>query len=147
MHYCKNFSELSVDELYRILKVREEVFIIEQSCIYADIDDLDPQSSHLWIEENGQINAYLRFFQRDDTTMQIGRVLTRIRGVGLGRQIVAKGIDECFKKAGITSIYIEAQCYAEGFYERLGFKSFGEPFDEDGIPHIKMRLRKDPHND
>lgn len=134
------FSELTAKELYGILKARSAVFVVEQSCIYQDIDGRDEQSLHVFYEENGQVVAYLRAFIKDEQTVQIGRVLTVKRGTGLGGRLLSEGIRQVKAVFNPTRIYIEAQCYAAGFYEREGFKTCSEPFLDDGIPHVEMIL-------
>ena len=134
----KSFSQLTTDELYRILAVRSAVFVVEQNCAYQDPDGLDQISHHIWMEENGEIKAYLRIFAADSEWAKIGRVITTERGKGLGAQILKAGVEACKTVLGRDKIFIEAQCYATGFYEKGGFVCVGEEFMEDGIPHIKM---------
>lgn len=90
----KYFDELTTKELYEILRVRSAVFVVEQTCIYEDIDGLDYESLHVFAEEDGRIFAYLRAFRKpgEENTVQIGRVLTVARGEGLGRKILHEGI-------------------------------------------------------
>ena len=137
----KHFLELSNLELYEILKTRQEVFVVEQNCPYMDIDDADKDALHV-LSWNGseRINACLRVFYRDETAgiVQIGRVVTLDRGIGLGGQILHKGIEVALERFNAKMLYLEAQQYATGFYEREGFKVVSEPFLEDGIPHVKM---------
>lgn len=134
----KSFDSLTVCELYEILKARCAVFIVEQNCPYQDIDDVDHNAVHIWLEEKGNIKAYLRVFDRDETCAQLGRVITTERGKGFGGQVLREGIKACRDILRKDKIYIEAQCYATGFYEKEGFAAFGEEFLEDGIPHICM---------
>lgn len=134
----KNFTQLTTVELYKILAARCAVFIVEQNCPYQDIDGTDFNAVHIWLEDGGEITAYLRIFNRDETTAQLGRVITTQRGKGFGSKVLQAGINACRDILKKDSIYIEAQCYAVGFYEKEGFKAFGEEFLEDGIPHIKM---------
>lgn len=139
--YKKRFADLTADELYRILQARCAVFVVEQKCAYQDLDGIDRQALHVWLEENDQILAYLRIFTAPELTdtVQIGRVLTTVRGKGLGTKILQAGIaalPDFF--TDVQAIRLEAQCYATGFYTREGFAVQGEPFDEDGIPHVLM---------
>ena len=139
----KTFDELSSRELYEILRARNDVFVVEQKCPYEDIDGVDYESRHVFLkDESGRVQAYLRYFPRpgEPGVVQLGRVLTRERGTGLGMTILAAGIESARGNPGITAIYIEAQTYAIRFYERAGFAVAGEEFPEDGIPHIPMRL-------
>ncbi len=134
------FEELSLKELYEILKARAEVFVVEQNCVYQDIDDIDYNSLHVFYESEGKVTAYLRAFVKDEKThtIQMGRVLTLEHGKGLGGKILKDGIWFIKEKMSAERIYIEAQCYATGYYEREGFKICSEEFLEDGIPHVQM---------
>ena len=139
----KTFDELTTKELYELLKARAEIFVVEQNCVYQDLDDIDYKSTHVFCEnDNGNIIAYLRLFQRDDdlNIVQMGRVLTLEHGTGLGGKILHEGIDVAKKYLKAKKIYIEAQKYAIGFYEREGFKVCSEDFLEDEIPHVQMEL-------
>lgn len=134
----KTFNELNIDELYEILRVRSEVFVVEQTCIYQDIDGIDKNSLHMFFMEDGAIPAYLRVFFIEEGVVQIGRVLTTKRGAGLGGELLAKSLIAIKERMAPSKIYLEAQCYATGFYEREGFKIISEEFLEDGIPHVAM---------
>lgn len=139
--YKKRFFELSTDELYRILQARCAIFVVEQECAYQDLDGIDRQALHVWLEDESQILAYLRIFAVPDLAdaVQIGRVLTTVRGKGLGTKILQAGIAAILGFfTDVRTIRLEAQCYATGFYTREGFAVQGEPFDEDGIPHVLM---------
>ena len=138
----KHFHELTTTELYEILKSRAEIFVVEQNCIYQDLDNIDYRSLHIFYESNGKIVAYLRAFEKDSTKkiVQIGRVLTLTHGIGLGGKLLKEGITQIKEKWNPSSIYIEAQCYATGFYEREGFVISSDEFLEDGIPHVEMKL-------
>lgn len=141
----KNFTELTTTELYEILKARAAVFVVEQDCVYQDLDDIDYKSLHIFLEEEGKVLAYLRLFQKDakEDAVQIGRVLTIKRGVGLGAEILTAGIEAAKVRYDARKIYIEAQVYAIGFYERAGFKVVSEEFLEDGIPHVAMEWEEE----
>ncbi|MCR5403573.1 MAG: GNAT family N-acetyltransferase [Butyrivibrio sp.] len=136
----KFFKELSTRELYEILKARAEIFVVEQNCVYQDLDDKDYHSLHVFFEENGRVTAYLRAFLRDDGRVQMGRVLTLHHGSGLGGKLLREGIGQVKEKLRPESIYIEAQCYAAGYYAREGFVVCTDEFLEDGIPHVGMEL-------
>ena len=138
----KYFNELSTTELYEILKARSEIFVIEQKCIYQDIDDIDYKSIHIFYQQDKKVMAYLRIFPKEENwnIVQIGRVLSIEQGKGLGGKILKEGIKFIKEKINSKKIYIEAQCYAIGFYKREGFKVCSEEFLEDGIPHVKMEL-------
>ena len=136
----KTFSELTVEELYELLRVRSEVFVVEQDCVYQDMDGEDQASIHLWLTEGDQIVALCRVCPAGThmDEVSIGRVVTTERGKGYGKQIMRAGIDAARKYFGATVIDIEAQEYAKGFYEQVGFRQSSAPFMLDGIPHIKM---------
>ncbi len=137
---AKFFDELTTRELYEILKARAEVFVVEQNCVYQDLDDRDYESFHFFYEEDGKVTAYLRAFYKDSSTVQVGRVLTLKRGTGLGGRLLKEGIARIKERMKPGQIYIEAQCYAVGFYEREGFRVCSDEFLEDGIPHVQMSL-------
>lgn len=138
----KYFHELTTTELYEILKARAEIFVVEQNCIYQDLDDIDYRSLHIFYESDGKVLAYLRAFEKDSATrtVQMGRVLTITHGAGLGGKLLKEGLLQIKEKMNPSSIYIEAQCYATGFYEREGFVISSDEFFEDGIPHVEMIL-------
>ena len=138
----KYFNELTTTELYEILKSRAEIFVVEQNCIYQDLDDKDYHSLHIFYESEGKVVAYLRAFIKDSVTniVQIGRVLTITHGTGLGGKLLKESISIIQKEMNPSSIYIEAQCYAIGFYEKEGFVVSSDEFLEDGIPHVEMIL-------
>ena len=138
----KRFHELTTDELYRILKLRVSVFVVEQNCPYQELDDRDRDALHVWFEDQDGIQAYLRILDRGAVSehVAIGRVIAVKRRRGTGSRIVSEGIriaKECF---GTEKIYVEAQVYAKGMYEKLGFREISDEFTEDGIPHVKMLL-------
>ena len=140
----KTFHELTTDELYELLRVRSEVFVVEQNCVYQDLDCDDQKSIHLWLTEDEKVVALARVCPAG-THMQeisIGRVITTERGKGYGKQIMLHAIDAAVECFGATLIDIEAQEYAKGFYEGVGFKQSSDIFMLDGIPHIKMTWRK-----
>lgn len=136
----KTFQELTTKELYEILKVRGAIFVVEQSCAYQDIDGLDEASLHLFYEDGGQVQAYLRAFEKEPGVVQMGRVLTLRHGEGLGGRLLHEGIPVIKEQFHPRKIVIEAQCYATGYYEKAGFQRCSEEFLEDGIPHVKMEL-------
>lgn len=137
---AKFFSELSPTEVYEILKARVQIFVVEQRCAYQDIDDIDYDSLHIFYKSGEKITAYLRAFHKDSETVQLGRVLTVEHGNGLGGELLKEAIQIVKEKLNPKKLYIEAQTYAIGFYEREGFKATSEEFLEDGIPHVKMEL-------
>ena len=138
----KKFKELTIDELYEILKLRSEVFVVEQNCIYQDIDDIDKRSYHLFMKEKDkpEVKVYIRVFEKDKETAQIGRVVTakNERRKGYASELIKKGIDISKNEMKKTKVYLEGQVYAAKLYEKLGFKIISDEFLEDGIPHYKM---------
>ena len=136
----KYFHELTTTELYELLKSRAEIFVVEQNCIYQDLDDKDYHSLHIFYEENGKVVAYLRAFEKDTAskTVQLGRVLTLTHGTGLGGKLLKESLNKIKEIMNPSSVYIEAQCYATGFYEREGFTICSDEFLDDGIPHVEM---------
>jgi len=139
----KTFEELNTNELFDILKLRSDIFIVEQDCAYPDIDDYDKKSIHLYLEDNNQIIAYLRIINKNikNEYVNIGRVVTLEHLKGHGAIIMNKAIEYIENTLNEKVIYIEAQSYARKFYEKFNFKQISKEFVEDGIPHIKM-LRK-----
>ena len=137
----KHFNELSTNELYEILKTRSEIFVVEQNCVYQDLDDKDQDAIHIfcWNDE-GRIASCLRVFWKDksERIAQIGRVVTLEHGAGLGGRMLHEGVEIAINKFGAKKIYLEAQQYAIGYYAKEGFKVVSEPFLEDGIPHVQM---------
>lgn len=136
----KYFNELNTVELYELLKARAEIFVVEQNCVYQDLDDLDYDSLHIFYEEGGKVIAYLRAFRKDEETIQVGRVLTITHGTGLGGKLLKEGIKQIRDIMNPKRIFIKAQCYAIGYYEREGFRVCSDEFLEDGIPHVQMQL-------
>ena len=136
----KFFEELTTTELYEILKARAAIFVVEQECVYQDLDDKDYKSLHVFYEKEGKVIGYLRSFEKEKDVIQMGRVLTIEHGKGLGGKLLKVGIEEIKTKQNPKKIFIEAQCYATGYYAREGFKVCSEEFLEDGIPHVEMEL-------
>lgn len=139
----KRFDELSPLEVYKILRLRNEVFIVEQECPYQDIDDKDKYGYHLFAKDgNGEIYAYLRILDRGQTfdEISIGRVIIRKdkRGEGLAGQMMLKAIKFIENELEEHKIRIEAQAHLKKFYGGVGFQPCSEVYLEDGIPHIEM---------
>lgn len=136
----KPFDQLSLNELYELLRIRSEVFVVEQNCAYLDLDGADQGAQHIMLRDEQGLAAYARVFPQPDEpdVAKIGRVLTTRRGCGLGRQVVRAAMDYA-RNEGFTQAVLEAQSYAAGFYRKLGFAECSEEFEEDGIPHIWMR--------
>jgi ElaA protein len=138
----KRFDELTLDELYNILQLRNEVFIVEQNCVYNDTDGKDGSAWHLMAVENDRLVAYTRILPPGVSYNDpaIGRVVTSSlkRRSGLGRELMKRSIEACEKIFGKTSITLSAQVYLQSFYESFGFFAVGEEYLDDGIPHIEM---------
>lgn len=137
----KRFSQLSAQELFEIYRLRVSVFVVEQRCPYQEVDELDRRAVHVWLRDENGIAAYLRVIEPGAAFDEcaIGRVIAVRRRCGLGTKIVRAGIRTAQEVFGAKTIYLEAQVYARGLYENLGFCAATEPFLEDGIPHIGMR--------
>lgn len=140
----KYFQELTLTELYELLRVRADIFVVEQNCVYQDLDGIDYKSLHVFSMENGQVTACLRIFRKDETTAQIGRVLTRHHGTGLGGAVLAEGIRQAALHFHSEKLYLEAQVYAIGYYQKYGFQVCSEEFMLDGIPHVEMERKMEP---
>lgn len=138
----KTFYELSNDEIFDIYKLRFDVFVCEQNCVYQDIDEYDKKAIHVYYKDNDKIVAYLRVIPQGVRFLEasIGRVISMQRRTGLGTKIVSKAIEIAINEFKAETIYLEAQSYARKLYENLGFKKCGDEFVEDGIPHTPMRL-------
>jgi ElaA protein len=138
----KAFGELLPEELYALLKLRAEVFIVEQDCAYLDLDDLDQQCRHLLGFQGGRLVAYLRLAPPGVkyTEASLGRVINAqgVRGVGIGKQLFAEGIREAQRLYPNQPLRIGAQRYLERFYGAFGFVAEGAAYLEDGIEHIQM---------
>ncbi len=141
---CKSFDQLSVNELYAILRLRIEVFIVEQNCVFQDADDKDQKSYHFmgWIGD--ELAAYTRLVPKDISydKPSIGRVVTspKYRRSGIGKELMIKSIESAYKLWGKQPIQIGAQIYLQKFYESLGFIVSGPIYLEDGIEHVEMLL-------
>lgn len=140
----KKFDELTVEELYEILKLRAEVFVVEQDCVYQDIDDKDKGAWHVFLRDDDGIEAYLRVLDKGVAfeEVSIGRVVTKKRKQGFGKTVMEVGMKVAVDMFGADRIKIVAQSYAEGFYAKMGFVTVSEEFMYDGIPHIYMVWEK-----
>ncbi len=138
----KSFNDLSVSELYKILKARQDVFVVEQNCAYPDIDGIDLDSMHVFLHENGRILAYLRYFTVDDG-IRIGRVLTTVRGKNYGSTIMKNTLERIRSTTDVRHFVLGAQVYATGFYRKFGFSECSEVYLEDDIPHVQMEVSFD----
>ena len=142
----KSFNELSNIELYKILKARSEVFVVEQTCPFLDIDGKDFDCYHIFLEDKNEILAYARILPKGVAYKEasIGRVIVSInhRIHGYGRTLMSKAIEFILKELNEPEIKIQAQSYLCKFYGSLGFKAISEEYLEDDIPHVDMLLTK-----
>lgn len=141
---CKTFDELTPDELYAILRLRSEVFVVEQNCVFLDMDNKDQASHHLMGWSGSELLGYSRIMRAGISYVEssIGRVVISpaARRLGVGRALLDKSIDTLYRLHGKQPIRIGAQCYLIQFYESFGFVQKGEIYLEDGIEHIQMLL-------
>lgn len=141
----KFFDDLTPHELYEIIWLRNEIFVVEQNCIFQDADHKDEKSWHLmgWGDQGG-LMAYCRLLPKGLSydAASIGRVVSHadVRNTGAGRELMLEAIKNCEQLFGKTPLKIGAQLYLKGFYESLGFKQVSEVYLEDGIEHIEMIL-------
>jgi ElaA protein len=142
----KTFDELSTQELYQILRLRSEVFVVEQNCVYQDIDNKDQKALHLFGILEGEIIAYSRLFKPGDyfEFSSIGRVVVaeKKRDKNFGHALIDQSILEIKNRFKVENITISAQLYLKKFYESHGFKATSEMYLEDDIPHIEMKITK-----
>ena len=140
----KKFGDLKPEELYAILRLRSEVFVVEQNCVFLDMDNKDQVSHHLMGWQENKLVAYARIVPAGISYVEssIGRIVSSpdVRGQGIGRVLVDKGIQLAYILHGKGVIRIGAQYYLRGFYESFGFKKAGGIYLEDGIEHIEMLL-------
>jgi len=138
----KTFQELTTSELYELLQLRSEVFVVEQDCVYQDLDGKDQKALHVIGVKEGKIVAYTRLFNSGEyfNTPSIGRVVVKEveRKYGYGHDLIKASIKAIVDNYNETTITISAQTYLQKFYESHGFKQVGEGYLEDGIPHIRM---------
>ena len=139
----KPFEALSLSELYNVIQLRSEVFVVEQNCVYQDIDGKDQKALHVIGEYNGETVAYCRIFKSGDYFEQssIGRVIVKetYRDKKWGHDLIREAIEAIKNSFGETGITISAQLYLKKFYENHGFVQTSEEYLEDGIPHIEMK--------
>ena len=138
----KTFSELTTDELYSLLELRSEVFVVEQDCVYQDVDGKDYKALHCLGFKNNRLVAYTRIFKPGDyfSEASIGRVVVKQgeRNHKYGNEVMQVSIEAVKTHFKETTIKISAQCYLTRFYNSLGFQEVGEEYLEDDIPHIAM---------
>jgi ElaA protein len=140
--YVKAFSQLSPEELYAVLQLRNEVFVVEQNCVFQDADNKDQVAFHFMGWHQNHLVAYTRLLAPGISYNEasIGRVVTAplVRRAGIGKELMQRSIETLFELFGRQPIQIGAQLYLQRFYESFGFVQIGEGYLEDGIPHIHM---------
>lgn len=145
--YIKTFDQLSIHELYKFLKLRVDVFVVEQNCPYPDVDDKDQEALHIFYRKNDKIIAYARGFNAGiyHDKASLGRFIIQenFRGKNLGHKLVDESLNAIYEHYGKQPVHISAQQHLTGFYEQHGFKTLGEGYLEDGIPHIGMEVSTD----
>lgn len=139
---CKHFDLLTPYELYAIVKLRSEVFVVEQNCVFQDADDKDQKCYHLMGVAENKLAAYARLVPAGAVykNISIGRIVTspQFRNRGAGKALLTSAIRQCNELFNEQTIQIGAQLYLKKFYESFGFNQTSEVYDEDGIPHIEM---------
>ena len=140
--YIKSFDELTTTELYQILQLRNEIFVVEQNCVYQDADGKDPKAFHLFFKDKNNTIAYVRIFKPGDyfESSSIGRVVVAPshRRQKLGNKLMQEAIDFVQNELKENTIEISAQTYLDTFYRDLGFVPYGDTYLEDGLPHRRM---------
>ncbi|WP_017726826.1 GNAT family N-acetyltransferase [Halalkalibacterium ligniniphilum] len=138
----KAFQELSLDELYEIIKLRINVFVVEQTCPYQELDDFDRDAVHLCAWEHGRLVAYARILKAGSkyNEASIGRVIVNPvdRSRGFGKMLFRRALNYCTEVLNETKVKIQAQTYLRAFYGSFGFQEISDVYDEDGIPHVDM---------
>lgn len=141
-HSIKSFDELTNHEMYNMLRLRSDVFVVEQNCPYLDLDNKDQKGFHLLYYVDNELAGVTRLLPKGVSydEVSIGRVVIAKshRGLGLGVKLMEASIEGCEKKFGKGPIRISAQYHLSKFYQSLGFVEQGEVYNEDGIPHIGM---------
>ena len=141
--HIKTFDQLTTSELYELLRIRSEVFVVEQDCVYQDVDNNDQTAIHIWLTKDGKTVAMCRICPEGTklASTSIGRVITTERGKGYGMLIMKIAINSVMERIPAADhIEIEAQLTKQKFYERLGFVAISEPFMMEGLMHLEMKL-------
>ena len=143
----KKIDDFSAKEMHEVLYERTKVFVVEQNCVYQEVDELDLNSWHLVGKNNNKFIAYARIiFPGVKTNMpSIGRVLVNInyRNMGIAKELLTECLNKCRIEYPNTTIYLQAQFRLKAFYESFGFKTVGDVYDDEGIDHIDMQLKVD----
>lgn len=145
----KPFDRLTAEELYGIIRLRSRVFVVEQQCVYLDTDNRDQEAFHLQGMQESFLVAYARLFAPGIYYQEaaIGRIVTapEVRGMGVGKSLVQKSLEIALRLYGEAPVRIGAQRHLEAFYGEFGFRADGEPYLEDGIPHVEMVFTPGSH--
>ena len=140
------FTDLAARDLYAILRLRSDVFVVEQDCVFLDLDDrdLEPTAEHLWTTDDAGVTATLRLLHDGGTTWSIGRVVARadVRSRGVAAHLLRAGLDR-LRELGAETVRIGAQAQLRDWYARVGFAQSGPRYLEDGILHLPMALTLD----
>ena len=141
--HIKPFKELTLHELYSFLKLRVDIFVVEQNCPYPELDGADEKAIHLYIKEDDAVIAYLRIIPSKTGTARIGRVVTKIehRGKGLSSQLMKRAMEYIREHYPEDTMILSAQEHLQHFYASFGFKPVSEVYLEDGIPHVDMEFK------
>lgn len=141
-YVLKEFNGLSLDELYQIIQLRLEIFVVEQDCVYQDLDSKDKVAYHLFVKDDDEIVAVLRILPENVSydEMAIGRIVVKKshRGQGIARTMMKMAMDFIVKDLGKNKIRLSGQAYLVDFYTNLGFKRVSDEYLEDGIPHFEF---------
>lgn len=142
--HARNLENINPLDLYNILKLRQDIFIIEQDCLYEDMDDVDPVCEHLFLKKYKRVITYARIVPAGKKMKHpsIGRIIVHkeYRGKGYGREIIRKALG-ILSQRKTEAVMIEAQSHLQTFYESLGFEKISDPYPVDGISHIKMNFQ------
>ncbi|WP_109831412.1 GNAT family N-acetyltransferase [Reichenbachiella versicolor] len=140
--FKKPFQLLTIDELYQLLKLRVDVFVVEQDCAYPELDGKDQQSTHYWFQEGEDLAACLRTYERKSGQYAIGRIATdhNYRGQRLAAKLIEIAINDIKSIEGAKSILLNAQSHLIPYYEGFGFKVCSKEYLEDGIPHTDLEM-------
>lgn len=136
----KSFQELTVDELYEIMQARSAVFVVEQNCVYQDLDSVDKAAYHVFLRDESGIVGYLRVVDKGKRLdeVSVGRVISLKRRQGIGSALMRAGLAVAKEKFCADKVMVGAQVYAVPFYESVGFRVISDEYQEDGIPHVYM---------
>ena len=142
--HIKPFKELTLHDLYSFLKLRVDIFVVEQNCPYPELDGADEKAIHLYIKEDDAVIAYLRIIPSKTGTARIGRVVTKIehRGKGLSSQLMKRAMEYIREHYPEDTMILSAQEHLKEYYGSFGFKAVSEVYLEDGIPHVDMEYKK-----